>query len=143
MNQVSKSLTVEQVAAIEARNKAKADVVLPEFVAPVEQRTYTVKLEFPVTYNGETISEVTIRRPLMREWRNYLRDCKDAVDAEGPGADDYVDQPWVSIPAVVLENLDFNDASNVEAAQEGFFARSSLPPAAGQESQQTSKTGNQ
>jgi len=125
----TKALSVEEIERIKARDAAKvaeAAKGAPEFVS-VDGRTLVVPLEFPMQFDGVVLSEVTIRRPLMREWRAYLRACADAVQANGPGADDNVDQAWLSIPAVVLENLDFADASRVESAMEGFFGRSGLP----------------
>ncbi|MNW20518.1 hypothetical protein D3C71_2209480 [compost metagenome] len=59
---------------------------------------------------------------------------------DGPGADDLVDQPWLSAPAVVLEAFDFVDASRVEAAQQGFFERPSSPQETGSDGE--SKSGS-
>lgn len=146
MNQVTRALTPEEIARVEARQQQTEEKAAPAAVAPpqfvsAEGRTVTVDLQFPVTYEGALIDKVIIRRPVMREWRRYLRDCADAVEQNGPGADDLVDQPWVSVPAVVLENLDFTDASRVEAAQEGFFARSPSDPGTETDPQSTSSSG--
>jgi hypothetical protein len=156
MDQVVKAVSPEEFARVEARNKFNAEQAalvakgLPKFVDDSDgTRKLVIPLQFPVEWGGEVIKEVTMRRPVMREWRGYLRDCADAVKVAGPGADDMVDQPWLSVPAIVLENLDVMDATAVEAAQEGFFARSS--PANGSEktttenpdeSPSTSTTGN-
>lgn len=135
INQVTKALSKEDIARVEARQQeeaAKAEKVaaakalgLPEFITgPGYSREIKVPLLYPFTHGGVLYEEVTIRRPLMREWRAYLRACQDAVNENGPGADDWVDQPWFSVSAMVLENMDFNDAAAVEAASAGFFARS-------------------
>lgn len=123
MDMHTKALSPAEIARIEARS-APAPAIT--FVG-TGTREFTVDLEFPVEVDGAVIQRVTIRRPSMREWRAYLRACADAVKVHGPGADDLVDQAWLSIPAAVLEELDFTDASRVEAAMEGFFGRSSLP----------------
>lgn len=156
MDQVVKAASPEDVARVEARQKrmeAKAAIAAApvEFVDGSEgTRQLAVPLQFPVTWEGKVIDSVTIRRPRMREWRAYWRECQDAVRVDGPGADDLIDQPWLNIPAVVFENLDFIDATRVEAAQEGFFERSS--PAGGtettteespEESSSTSASGDQ
>lgn len=132
MRQVVKAATPEEIARVEAQQRqdaevaAKASIPPPQFVGGASRET-TVPLDFPMDYDGVRYEKIHIRRPCMREWRDYLRACEDAVKQHGPGADDLVDQPWVSAPAVVLEALDFVDASRVEAAQDGFFGRSSLP----------------
>ncbi|KAB2665988.1 hypothetical protein DEA98_09860 [Brucella pseudogrignonensis] len=133
MNQVTKSLSREELARVEARNaeaKTLQEAVAkqpPRFVGDGGRREMVVSLDFPVEYDGVVYSEITVRRPIMREWRDYLQECAEAVKEHGKGADEKVDMPWVSAPAVVLESLDFVDASRVEAAQEGFFAQSTLP----------------
>jgi hypothetical protein len=121
---------------------AVASMAPPEFVEGAV-RHISVPLDYPVVFNGETIDKVVIRRPTMREWRAYLRECVDAVRERGPGADDLVDQVWLSVPAVVLESLDFVDGSRVESAQEGFFERAKSPPETGaaDSSSSTSDTG--
>lgn len=136
MDTYVRAATSEEIAAAEARAAAAvmAAIPPPKFVGDA-QRTLEVKLQYPVEYDGVIYQSVTIRRPTMREWRAYLRECERAVKLHGPGADDDVNQSWLSVPAVVLENLDFIDASQVEAAQEGFFGRSALDPQDGKGNQ--------
>lgn len=147
MDKVVKGLTPDEIARVEARLKQEAVAAAkapPRFVEREGVlREISLDLEFPVEYDGVTYEKVTIRRPLMHEWRAYLRDCAEAVKLSGPGADDYVDQVWLSIPAIVLEHLDYIDAGSVEAVQEGFFGKSSLPPdtTVDQASQSSSTTG--
>lgn len=80
-----------------------------------------VKLNFPVEYDGTVYDEIRLRRPVMGEWKKYLAACQQAIQDNGPGTDDFIDQPWINAPAVVLENLDFMDGSRVEEAMNGFF----------------------
>ncbi|EUB97314.1 Mu-like prophage FluMu protein gp41 [Rhizobium sp. CF080] len=133
VDQVTRAMSQQEMDRVLER-KAKEVVVgaVASMAPPVfvegAVRHISVPLDYPVTFNGGTISEVVIRRPTMREWRAYLRECVDAVKERGPGADDDVDQVWLSVPAVVLENLDFIDASRVESAQEGFFERTKSSP---------------
>lgn len=148
-DQITRALTPAQIAALEAQNNprveekpaAKAPIV--EFVPQEDkQLTLTVPLDFPVTVDGELVTEIVIRRPKMREWRAYIRECVEAVDKNGEGADDLVDQPWLSLRAVVIEELDYLDATRLETAQQGFFGRSALPPETeGTTSDSTSETG--
>lgn len=146
MNQVVKAATPEELARVEARtNFQQAQAAMhadaPRFVDDSDgTRKIVIPLHHPVEWQGDVISEVTIRRPVMREWRAYLRACADAVKVNGPGSDDMVDQPWLSVPAIVLENLDFVDATRVEAAQEGFFEKSS--PAGGTETTESESTSS-
>lgn len=124
MDMVTKSLGASELAALQARKTAVPAASLeaaPRFVNGKEGREIVVPLQFPVERDGTVIDQVTIRRPVMREWRAYLRACADAVKEHGPNGDELVDQPWLSIPAAVFENLDFVDATRVEAAMEGFF----------------------
>lgn len=156
VNQVTRALTPEQIAAIERRGapasagaaaaalaeQAGASVKVKFIEQEGKPSSISVQLDFPVEVDGEEITEVVIRRPSMREWRKYLRDCLDAVKVNGPGADDLVDQVWISIPAVVLEELDFVDGTRIEAAQDGFFGRSALPQGTEEEaSSAVSETG--
>ncbi len=124
-DRVIKALSREEIEAIEARKAAEAaKPAPPEFVDTGKQRAITVPLDWPMTYAGVVYSEVVIRRPQLAQWRQYLRDCADAVAERGLGADDDVDLPWLSIPAVVYNALDTKDGLKVDAAQEGFFGES-------------------
>lgn len=108
---------------VESANEAAIEKLPPVFVnrnCGVMEKV--VKLEFPLEYDGIVYDEIRIRRPLMREWRNYLAACNKAVEDHGPGADDLIDQPWVNAPSIVLDNLDFMDGSRVEAVLNSFFA---------------------
>jgi len=133
MDMVSKSLTKEQIAQIEARqasavaSSANAAKDPPRFVNGNEGRELTIALEFPVEFDGVVYAEAKIRRPLYREWRAYVRACAEAVRLNGEGAEDLIDQPWLSIPAVVLENLDLVDGTRLEAMMAGFLDQSALP----------------
>lgn len=130
MDQVTRALRPEEIARLQAGQAptvgfaTKAPATPLTFVNGDEQRRFIVPLDYPVEHDGKVYTEVTVRRPLMREWRSYLRACADARQTGGPGAEDQVDQAWLSVPAVVLENLDFADATRVEGAMETFFALS-------------------
>lgn len=147
MDTVVKGLTPDEIARVEARLQQEAVVAAkapPRFIEREGVvREISVPLEYPVEYDGVTYTEARIRRPLMHEWRAYLRACDEATKKDGPGAEDYVDQPWLSIPAIVMESLDFVDAARVEDEQDGFFAKSSLPrnTAGEKASQSSSATG--
>lgn len=137
MNQITTALSPEQIAKIEAHQAAKvereanrtsaAHKPQVEFVNPPKPREITYRLMFPLKVDGKLYEEVTLRRPSMREWRAYLTACEEAVKAGGPGADDLVDLPWMSITAAVIEELDTHDGLALEATQMGFFGSASLP----------------
>lgn len=136
MNQVTKSLSRDDIARVEARNAEKAKTLQeavakapPRIIDAEGKRTMIVDLYFPVEYDGAVIDKISIQRPTLRVWRNYIAAVAEAVKQHGPGADDDVDMPWVSVPAAVINGLDFVDGERIEAAQEGFFAQSTLLPA--------------
>ncbi|NKW09932.1 hypothetical protein HGG76_11510 [Ochrobactrum tritici] len=90
MNQVTKSLSREELARVEARNaeaKTLQEAVAkqpPRFVGDGGRRRWS-SLDFPVEYDGVVYSEITVRRPIMREWRDYLQECAEAVKEHGKG----------------------------------------------------------
>ncbi|MEN5275750.1 phage tail assembly protein [Brucella sp. TWI432] len=136
MNQVTTSLSREEIARVEARNadktkkqKEAAAKSPPLIIDEDGKRRMVLPLNFPIKYDGVRIDQITIRRPSLREWRSYITACAEAVKEHGPGADDDVDMPWMSVPTIVIGALDFIDGERVEAAQEGFFAQSTLLPA--------------
>lgn len=130
MDQVTRALRPEDIERLQAGRASTigsvptAPATSLKFVNGDEQRRLIVPLDYPVEHDGKVYTEITVRRPLMREWRAYLRACADARQTGGLGAEDQVDQAWLSVPAVVLENLDFADATRVEGAMETFFALS-------------------
>jgi hypothetical protein len=123
---VTKALSREEIEAIEAKKAMEAaKPAPPSFVDTGKPRTISIPLEWPIAYDDVTYNEVVIRRPQLAEWRKYLQDCADAVMQHGPGADDNVDQPWLSVPAIVYNSLDTKDGLRVDAAQDDFFGVSS------------------
>ena len=63
MNQVTRALTPEEIARVEARQQQTEEKAAPAAVAPpqfvsAEGRTVTVDLQFPVTYEGALIDKV-------------------------------------------------------------------------------------
>lgn len=127
MDSISKAIPADELARMQAKAPAPAPAVT--FADP-SMREMQVPLNFPVMVGGNLVEKVSIRRPTMREWRAYLRACQTAVANDGPGADDLVDQPWLSVPASVLESLDFIDAARVESAMEDFTGGSQSQAAA-------------
>lgn len=128
MDHVVKAVPKEQLEAFE-RKKAEearlAAIVPPQFVE--EERSITIPLSFPVTYDGKTYTEVTITRPTIRQWRKYMRECAKATLEHGEDGADLVDPPYLDMPAVVYNSLDFSDGTIVDATVDGFFGASSSP----------------
>lgn len=133
MDQIVKALTPAEIAAIEARQTDKerrAEVETkapPKFIGDENDRKVTLTLEFPVEWDGILYTEITVIRPTIKVWRAYTRAIAEAVAAYGPDAEDTVDQPFLSAPAVVVNALDFVDGGRLEGVIDGFFERASLP----------------
>jgi len=145
MVMVTRAVRPEDIARLGAGVASpvpKMPAAVVKFVGGMDGRELTVPLAYPVEVDGELVAVVKIRRPVMREWRAYLRACADAVRINGANADDLVDQPWVSISAATLEELDAIDASRVESAMESFFEPSASMGAAESESS-TPTTGEE
>lgn len=128
MDHVVKAVPKEQLEAHE-RKKAEearlAAILPPQFVD--QERSVTIPLSHPVIYDGKTYSEVTITRPTLRQWRKYMRDCAQATLEHGEDGADLVDPPYLDMPAVVYNGLDFADGTIVDATVNGFFGASSSP----------------
>jgi hypothetical protein len=127
MDQTVKSLSREQIEAYE-RSKVEAERVAniepPTFVD--QDRSLTIDLMFPLKYDGKVYEKITVTRPTIRQWRKYMANVSDAIQKGGSEAADSVDPPYLDIPAIVYESLDYIDGSRVDAAVDGFFGRSSL-----------------
>lgn len=143
MDQVVKALPREQVEAMQRMQEQvdrKASIAPPQFVE--QDRSHTIPLNFPMTYDGKTYRSVTITRPTIREWRKYMADVAEAVKKHGEEGGDMVDPPYLDVPGVVYNNLDFLDGVAVDAAVDGFFGASSSPVEGSGESQNTSTSEN-
>lgn len=134
MDQIVKALTPAEIAAIEARQvQAQAGggggekTPPPKFIGDEEDRKITLHLEFPVEWGGVTYTQITVTRPTIKVWKAYTRAVAEEVAKHGPDAEDTVDQPFVSAPAVVINALDFIDGARLEGIIDGFFERTSLP----------------
>lgn len=144
MDDIVRALTPAQIAAIEAKQADKAqraevaEKTPPKFIGDETDRVITLTLEFPVEWDGVTYEEITVTRPTIGVWRRYMRAVGEAVAARGPDAEDTVDQPFVSAPAVVINALDFLDGGRLEGVIDGFFERSSLPSLGTDENSETS-----
>lgn len=128
MDQVVKAVPRAQLEAMERQTTERerlASVAPPAFVD--QERSFEIELAYPIQYDGVVYERVTVTRPTIRQWRKYMAAIADAVQVGGEDAGDLVDPPYLDVPAVVYNALDFLDGSRVEAAVDGFFGRSSLP----------------
>lgn len=76
------------------------------------ERFRTVKLEWPIEYDGKTYTEVTVRRMTSAEVADFLT---DAADGKAPALFD--------CPLEVLDALDDDDAAEVNKAVADFLPR--------------------
>ncbi|TAA54642.1 hypothetical protein [Shinella sp. JR1-6] len=136
MDQIVKALTPAEIAVIEAREAqkqaeggggGKMKPPPPKFIGDEEDRKTTLVLEFPVEWGGLTFTEITVTRPTIKVWKAYTRAVAEAIAKFGPDAEDTVDQPFITAPAVVINSLDFIDGARLEGVIDGFFDRASLP----------------
>lgn len=95
----------------------------PEFANP-ELRETIVKLQWPMKYGDQLITEIKVRRPTMKEWTDYNRRVAEAVASGGEAAGDEVDQPFYDVPATVINALDVIDGGRLEATVNDFFSTS-------------------
>jgi hypothetical protein len=79
----------------------------------VDARTKTIPLEWPLTYDGEMYTEVTIRRLTGAEVSDFF-----AQPAESRRL------PMFDCPADVIDALDADDSMAVSEAVMGFLPRS-------------------
>lgn len=128
MDQVTTAVPRAQLEAFQrqqAEGERLASVQPPKFVDA--DRSITIELGFPIEYDGKVYDKVTVTRPTIRQWRQYMSDVADAVKKGGKDAEDLVNPPYLDVPAIVYNSLDFLDGTRVDAAIDGFFGRSSLP----------------
>jgi hypothetical protein len=128
MDHIVQAVPKEQLEAFERQKAEEAKAAAtapPQFVD--QERSVTIPLSFPITYDGKTYAEVTITRPTIRQWRKYMRECAEATMKHGPDGADLVDPPYLDMPAAVFNSLDFSDGTIVDATVNGFFGASSSP----------------
>ncbi|MCP5136605.1 MAG: phage tail assembly protein [Gammaproteobacteria bacterium] len=84
------------------------------------ERTVTIPLDWPVTVDGHDYSELTMRRPVYKERREWIKSAKHEVDVE---ADIFV--ALCEVPPKVIDKLDDDDVSKLQEAYAGFFVKPS------------------
>lgn len=76
-------------------------------------RSCIVPLDYPLTVDGVTYTEVTVRRASAREVSEYIEGLRKPGGKTCP--------PMIELPQVVYENLDDDDMFKIEREAEGFF----------------------
>lgn len=79
----------------------------------------TIKLDYPVQFEGRTISEITLRRPKVADTRKARKDHKDPADQEIAML-----ATLSGLPPALFDELDMADYSKVQEKLEGFFGSS-------------------
>ena len=77
-----------------------------------------IALTFPITHTGQTISELTLRRPKVRDLLRPDREGKSPEERELLHFVDLTEQPREA-----LLELDASDYARLQEAYEGFFAK--------------------
>lgn len=132
-NHIVRAASPDEIAKAERKAAERIDVLQaaalsssappPAFADP-GARQRVVPLEYPVIVGDETVAQIVITRPTMRQWREYMKQV--ALVAEAGGDEDSVDAPYFSQPSAVIEQLDFKDYARLEAETELFFGWSPL-----------------
>lgn len=123
MNQVTRALTPEQIARVEARQgetqQAAVEEQTPAPAAKIvgnKERSRTVPLEWPVEFDGVTYEKLTIRRVQGADFKKIA--ALNGQDEEYHLAALLADVPWQVIAA-----LDGDDFVAVQEAVKDFLPR--------------------
>jgi len=89
----------------------------------------TVVLSVPVTVEGETITELSIRRPKVRD----LRTLEEATQVKPSQLDQGAAllSLLAGIPEAAVEEMDATDFARASEVIAGFFEGAKVPPAGG------------
>ncbi|PZU95578.1 MAG: phage tail assembly protein [Chelatococcus sp.] len=94
--------------------------VAPKFIAG-KARSETVKLEWPIEYDGKTYDTITITRPTtadLEAWRDKIAAMKAAEEDVSKER-----LPMFDAPTAVLEALDPDDDDSISAVVTRFLPR--------------------
>lgn len=135
MNQVTKALTADEIARVEARNgKEQQEATEGQTPAPAaakivggKERTRTIPLEWPIEYDGAVYDQLTVRRV-------GGTDFKTIASMAGKDEEIHLAAMLTGVPPQVIEALDGDDFITVQEAVKDFLPRK-LQAAAGQVSE--------
>ena len=103
----------ETTAGVETAPAAQAPAA-PQFVN-AKKRFRTIKLEWPLNYNGQTYDAVTVHRMTGQEVADFIKASNDEVATAR--------LPMFDVPVEVIDALDPDDAEQVNKAVEDFLPR--------------------
>lgn len=89
----------------------------------------TIKLEFPLTFEGKSITEISLRRPLVRDLRALDKARKDDAGELAHGI--AMISQLAGLPVSVLDEMDAGDFATVSDVLAGFMrldGREEFPP---------------
>ena len=79
----------------------------------------TIILDHPIDLEGRKLTEITLRRPKVREARDARKKHKDAADQEI----ELIAQ-LSGLPPSAIEDLDIGDYTRIQEVLGGFFGSS-------------------
>ena len=85
-------------------------------------RTKTVPLEFPIEWDGKTISEVTLHRPKGKDMRRIAEAENSSSNKMEAGA--VMVATLSDLPDGAIDELDFEDFTAISEAIADFFPKS-------------------
>jgi len=100
----------------EAANTTPAGELPQARIIKPEGRTATVKLDWPVEFDGKIYEEITIRRLIGREVEEFL----EAINTRKDG-DPRSKPPMIDCPVEVYSEMDDDDRLRVEEAMLPFL----------------------
>lgn len=121
---------VKSVGNPDANGAAKPKAAAPVYTRK-DARTKTIKLEWPLEYDGVTYTEVTARRLTGKDILSVRK-----LAASGGDMETAMFAMVCDIPVEVIEALDAQDVMRVVEAAQDF-----LPQESESESEQTTSTG--
>lgn len=75
-----------------------------------------INLDYPIDFEGGKLSNITLRRPSVKDARNARTKHKDAADQEIA-----LIASLAGLPPSAIEDLDMSDYAKLQEALSGFF----------------------
>lgn len=79
----------------------------------------TIQLDYPITFEGREVKEITLRRPKVKEARDVRKKNKDDADMEIA-----LLSQLAGLAPAAIEELDVADYSKLQEVLAGFFGSS-------------------
>lgn len=86
-------------------------------------RIKTIKLEWPVEFNGKVYSEISISRLTVAEVANFAKSLEETKDDEATMLPMYFDSETQPIPKEVFDAMDQDDKDAIDQESISFLPR--------------------